>query len=304
MSGAFIEARLPECFSRGATIGPLFQTLVIATKGGRESRNREAARERVLMDISKNLHTSAEFEEVRAWFRVAGGMWRSFRVKDWSDFETAHSGTGGLMGLSGDDIVGGAGIGHGVPVYQAVRLYSAAGEAQARLLKKLVSGTATVERNDVAVTVGTGAGQIAIVPNTGRVAFVADASQAVTAVTVGATTVVTLAAALSGLAVGGRLYLTGLTGADAALLNSLSHEITNISTATYTLATNTAGKTITPAGNGLKYPQPTETLTLACEFDTPMRFDTDRLAASLDAYNLHSWGGIPLIEDLYPEAGA
>ena len=32
------------------------------------------------------------------------------------------------------------------------------------------------------------------------------------------------------------------------------------------------------------------------EFDVPVRFVTDRLAASLDAYGSHSWNDIPLVE--------
>lgn len=32
------------------------------------------------------------------------------------------------------------------------------------------------------------------------------------------------------------------------------------------------------------------------EFDVPVRFDTDRLSASLDAYGIHSWLDIPLVE--------
>lgn len=32
------------------------------------------------------------------------------------------------------------------------------------------------------------------------------------------------------------------------------------------------------------------------EFDVPVRFDTDTLSASLDAYGAHSWQDIPLIE--------
>jgi uncharacterized protein (TIGR02217 family) len=32
------------------------------------------------------------------------------------------------------------------------------------------------------------------------------------------------------------------------------------------------------------------------EFDVPVRFDTDRLSAELDAYGVHSWQNIPLIE--------
>ena len=32
------------------------------------------------------------------------------------------------------------------------------------------------------------------------------------------------------------------------------------------------------------------------EFDVPVRFATDRLSASLDAYGIHSWRDIPLVE--------
>jgi uncharacterized protein (TIGR02217 family) len=32
------------------------------------------------------------------------------------------------------------------------------------------------------------------------------------------------------------------------------------------------------------------------EFDVPVRFDTDRLSASIDAYATHSWHDIPLVE--------
>ena len=32
------------------------------------------------------------------------------------------------------------------------------------------------------------------------------------------------------------------------------------------------------------------------EFDVPVRFDTDRLSATLDAYCVHSWNDIPLVE--------
>ena len=38
------------------------------------------------------------------------------------------------------------------------------------------------------------------------------------------------------------------------------------------------------------------TLTVDCEFDVPVRFDTDEMAISMDSFNAGSWGSIPLIE--------
>lgn len=43
-------------------------------------------------------------------------------------------------------------------------------------------------------------------------------------------------------------------------------------------------------------PASSTSITADFEFDVPVRFDTDRLSATLDAYGLHSWLDIPLIE--------
>ena len=43
-------------------------------------------------------------------------------------------------------------------------------------------------------------------------------------------------------------------------------------------------------------PALTEVVTADFEFDVPVRFDTDRLSASLDQYGSQSWADIPLIE--------
>jgi uncharacterized protein (TIGR02217 family) len=37
-------------------------------------------------------------------------------------------------------------------------------------------------------------------------------------------------------------------------------------------------------------------ITAGFEFDVPVRFDTDRLSASLDSYGSHSWYDIPIVE--------
>ena len=39
-----------------------------------------------------------------------------------------------------------------------------------------------------------------------------------------------------------------------------------------------------------------QSITASFEFDVPVRFDTDRLSATLDAYGVHSWLDIPLVE--------
>lgn len=39
-----------------------------------------------------------------------------------------------------------------------------------------------------------------------------------------------------------------------------------------------------------------QVVTASFQFDVPARFDTDRLSASLDAYGIHSWLDIPIVE--------
>ena len=39
-----------------------------------------------------------------------------------------------------------------------------------------------------------------------------------------------------------------------------------------------------------------QVITASFQFDVPVRFDTDKLSASLDAYGIHSWLDIPLVE--------
>jgi len=43
-------------------------------------------------------------------------------------------------------------------------------------------------------------------------------------------------------------------------------------------------------------PLAAEVIKATFEFDVPVRFDTDRLDASLDSYGTHSWPDIPIIE--------
>ncbi|NDZ12038.1 hypothetical protein C7T35_15470 [Variovorax sp. WS11] len=194
---------------------------------------------------------------------------------------------GALQGYMAGVEFGTVGFGNGCPTYGLRKLYTARGSSRkkARALTR-PNGTPALLRGGSPVTIGVAAGNAGLSAAPVYVTFVADASQNVSAVTVGATTQVTLAAALSGLVVGGRLWLQDLTGTHASLLNGMSHEITAItggSLNVYTLATNTAGKTITAAGTGKKYPQPDEALTWSGNFYVPVQFRDDRLGWSLAA---------------------
>ncbi len=58
----------------------------------------------------------------------------------------------------------------------------------------------------------------------------------------------------------------------------------------YSVNTTTGEITFTGA------PSASVQITASFEFDVPVRFDTDRLSASLDNYGSYSWSDIPLVE--------
>src|SRR3990167_7695621 len=93
-----------------------------------------------------------------------------------------------------------------------------------------------------------------ILRDTESCANVTETTTVITAITVGATTKLTLTANPWPAVVGDNLYLSGLTGADAAFLNGQSFVITVIDGAgslDFTLSVNTTGKTITRTGSSL-----------------------------------------------------
>ena len=129
---------------------------------------------------------------------------------------------------------------------------------------------------------------------------VTGAQAAASSITVGATTTVVLASNPGTLIAGQLLYLSGFTGAGAALVNDRAHTINSVSGAgpfTFVLATVTTGATITlGSGLGRRFPQAADALTWSGQFDVPVRFDIDQMAVSIEAFQLYTWGQIPLIE--------
>lgn len=223
--------------------------------------------------------TVAQWQALEGLFEVTDGGAYGCLMQDPKD--TIVDAAAGLLAPYTTSLVGAIGAGYGVPVYKLHKRYTSAGSARTK--DRAITRpqlTPIVKRAGATVTHGAAAGNIAINYTSGTVTFVADASSAVTGVVVGATTQVTLTAALAGLAIGERLYLSGLTGAGAATLNNLSHAITNITGAglnVYTLSTVTTGLTITAAGSGFKYPQSSQALTWGGLFYVPVHFANDEI---------------------------
>ncbi|MDH2234577.1 DUF2460 domain-containing protein [Delftia tsuruhatensis] len=164
----------------------------------------------------------------------------------------------------------------GGPVGRLGKRYTSAGSTRYR--DRVITrpkGQPVVTRNGVAVSYGSGAGQIAL-SGLGVITWVADAVSAVSSSSPGAQTVVTLGAPLAGIGAGGYLYLAGMTGTGAALLNDRAHQVVSVAGAVYTLSVDTTGKTLA-GGQGRKYPQPADALAWSGGFYVPVQFQSDEL---------------------------
>jgi uncharacterized protein (TIGR02217 family) len=281
----FLESpRFPDNIAFKATVGPTYLTVVNQIYSGRDSSIVAWSQARIKFDVGRRAMNATDTATLDAFFRAVKGRGYRFRIKDWTDYTDGGAGVLTAQATAG--------------VYQLGKLYTAGALSETRLIQKPVAGTVVAYRNGTAVSTS-----YTLDATTGLLTFSPFASAAVTAVSVGASTSVTLASALPGLASGGLLYLSGLGGADAGLLNGLQSSVTGVSGAVYTLAVNTTGKTITAgSGVGSEYPQPTDTLKWTGQFDVPARFDTDEMKKQvMDRQGsggslLVDWGSIPIIE--------
>lgn len=208
-------------------------------------------------------------------------------VAAWATIEGLHEITeGGAYGFLLEDPkdhavtlsqgrIGDAGVGQGVPTAQLVKAYGVVGSSRVSLRRITRLASATLRRGNDPYT---GATYDAA---TGAVTMPPDAQRAIVAVTSGADTQVQLASAIGALGVGGRLYLSGVGGAGATLLNGRAHVITGIAGATYSLETDTTGATLTASGTAAKYAQPDELLRWVGEFYVPVHFVNDDIDWSL-----------------------
>lgn len=192
----------------------------------------------------------------------------------------------------------GTGFGAGVPVYQLCKRYVRGAYVKDREITKLVPGTVVGYRNAAPLVVGSGAGQIAIGASTGEITFVADATQAITGHTPGAAHVFTTASDLAGLGIGSKVYLTGVTGTAASVLNAVAHTIANKTGSgpfTWTLSTVTTSLTAS-GGTAAKYPQAGDALTWSGQFRNVVRFAIPEFPAVLDKGNIVNIQSIPMLE--------
>jgi uncharacterized protein (TIGR02217 family) len=290
---SFLEdPRFPDDIAVGATGGANYLTEVAIVDSSDEFRDQVWENGIGRWDVVHGVKNPAQMRVLQSFHRCVKGKAHGFRFKDWSDFYiTPGSGEGWLN----------EGWGDGTPQYLLHKRYATGALSETRRIRKPVVSMVTALRGGVAVPVGASPGQLLSIDyTTGTIIIRPDAQSNATSITVGATTQVVLAANPGALVPTQYLYLAGFGGADASLVNDLPHLITSITGSgpyTFTLATNTAGSTITfSGGTGYKYPQPSESMRWEGEFDVPVRFNVDGMRMSIDSYDVYSWNQIPIVE--------
>jgi uncharacterized protein (TIGR02217 family) len=226
-----------------------------------------------------------QWHEIEGLHEATDGGAFGFLMKDPKDQLTSSS-EGFMQGFN-NELVGVLGYGYGVPVYQAFKNYESIGNNVNFDRKITRLDTFQLKRNGNNVTVGVSAGNISVNNATGQVTFVPDATQSIASITAGATTTIEFAnSTLTSLfSVGNRVWITGVTGTGADLINNKSHEILSKDDSLFTLTINldtsglvfVTGDPFLDGGSARKYPQPTETLTWAGSFYIPVHFANDEI---------------------------
>lgn len=207
------------------------------------------------------------WQRLEGLYEVVGYGAYAFLMQDPKD-QTVRAGEGLLQPLAKGQPVGVAGNGFGVPTYRLVKQYTAHGTTRTHkrtirwpLNPAIVRGVTPVSparANDV-------------------VTFSADAGQAISSITVGATTVLNFAngtGMVAAMGVGERVYLTGIGGTAGAALNDLAHVVSAKGPTSLTITTVTTGLVAT-GGTAARYPQALEALTWTGLFYVPVHFSDD-----------------------------
>ena len=84
---AFDDVAFPLALGREAEVAPAFSTQVVASAGGRETRNALWAEARTSYDVGPGVRSEADVAALLAFFRARGGAARGFRLRDPFDWQ-------------------------------------------------------------------------------------------------------------------------------------------------------------------------------------------------------------------------
>ena len=135
----FIEERLLECVGYGTMGGPTHSTRKVTLNSGIKRRNQRWAYPHYRFHVLYKNLMPEHHAEVIAAFNACGGGVRSFRLKDWMDFQVEDQ----LLPV----------LGTGSPQQiQLIKSYTFGSQTASRLIRKPVEGTVVVTANGTPVS--------------------------------------------------------------------------------------------------------------------------------------------------------
>lgn len=283
---AFLEERLPTTIDWGGSFSEKHAIQTVTTAGGNEYRSLRHPYVQLSYDIAYKRDIGFVRQKILDLYTRANGTFRGFRVKDTKDFSSNNYDKDPTAFDQPMLLVSGT-------TYQLMRWYGNSADPMCarRRIRKPVSGTALV---GVGGTVYPPA-MYSVDYTTGLVTLNANKTGAITGITKGTTTVITVA---NSMAVGESVRIVGCAG--MTQINGLRALITARTSGTITVAINSSAfSNYTSGGTVNTAPQSGEAVTAGFLFDIPCRFDTDLSGAFSD------WGtidatGIQVLEILNP----
>lgn len=281
---AFRNERISEKARYGYTGGPSFSTDVITVKSGVEQRNSNWAVARGQWDI-EYVEDEAGLKELVAFFRACGGKRDTFRFKDWLDYKVIPAESVFLKLDTLQPLVD-------TPYCQLAKKYTLAdGQGEVRPITKPVLSSFKfysygTEFSGWALDETTG---ILKLPNKTPILNVASV------VSNGSTTDISTVGS-HGYSNGQVVGFDNFGGTRGQLLNNKSFSITVITTTKFTINVDSTGTTGTH-GTVSTYYTASDAITFSCEFDVPVRFDTDEFNASITDKGAYFINSLPIVED-------
>lgn len=274
---AFLEERMNEQFSFGSGVSEAFAVDIVETVSGNEYRRANHPFPRLQIDLDFNNKTETYIlQYIEDLFRRSNGRFGGFRWKHPSHYST-NSNTGTPTYNDQACELSSAGV------YQAMVWYGTEGGSTStkRRLKKIVASTMLVgirdDNGDPTQITQTGVSPIrwTVDENTGLITFAANQTYNITNITQAAQAVITVGA--NSLAVGDSIHISVVTGMTE--INGKRGTITAINSGDITVDINSSAFTAytsSPVSGVVNTrPQTNETVTCGCQFDIPVRFESD-----------------------------
>lgn len=276
---AFLEERISEQFSFGSAVDEMFSVDITEVENGNEYSRLRHPYPKLMIDLQFTSRTETVlYDTIIDFWKRSAGRHGGFRWKHPSDYSTNdYNGTPAYNDQA--CVIDPEGSGS----YQAIRWYGteSGSESIRRRLKKIVSGTMLVGIRDESandhqiIATGVSPERWTVDENTGLITFRSNVSYAITNITQAAQAEITIGAHT--LVANESVHVSAVSGMTE--INGLRGVVQSVTATTIVVDINSSGfsafSSASPLGVVNTSPQSNETVTCGCQFDIPVRFETD-----------------------------